>query len=200
MKQLLILTFFFTLLFFNYNAQAQESGWKVDTAHSSIGFTVRHLGISKVNGVFHKYSYKINADAKTGKLKYVEGTVEVKSIDTGINARDNHLKSEDFFNTDKFKQTKLKTNKIVINGDVLSGTAELTIKGITKTVKFTGEFLGQHVVDFGGGKSLRAGYSITAKINRKDFGLNFNKLVEGISVVSDTVTIKLETEIYKAVK
>lgn len=189
------------LLFFALNTQAEEpAGWKTDTAHSSVGFTVRHLGISKVNGTFKSFKSNIQADPATGKITQVEGTVEIASIDTGIEARDNHLKAEDFFDAAKFPTATLKTKSITFKGDNLTGVAELTLKGVTKKVTFTGEYLGSTVADFGHGKNRRAGYSVSTTINRRDFGLSFNKLVEGVSVVSDKVTITLEMEIFFPVK
>ncbi len=179
---------------------ANESEWQLDAAHSSVAFSVKHLGISKVTGSFKEFSGKILADDATGKITAIEGEVKVKSVNTGIDARDNHLKAADFFDAEKFPTMKLKTTSIVIKGSEITAVADLTIKNTTKSVTFKGEFLGARAVDMGQGKTMRAGYSVSTIINRQDFGLKFNKLAEGVSVVGDEVKITLEAEIFKAIK
>ncbi len=179
-----------------FSANAHAGDWQVDKAHSSVGFSVRHLGISKVKGTFNSFTANIQADKKTGKLAKVVGTVEINTVDTGISGRDDHLKAGDFFDAKKFPTAKIVTKSIKFSGDKISGLAELTMKGVTRSVSFTGEFLGSHIVDFGQGKTLRAGYSISAKINRQNFGLTFNRLAEGVSVVGDEVTIILDMQIF----
>lgn len=179
---------------------AEESSsvpWTLDKNHSHVGFSVRHLGISKVRGEFTDFSGTFMADPETGKLTHVDATVQVDSVDTGIEGRDNHLKAEDFFAADKFPQMRLVTKKIQWRGsDTFVATVDLTIRDQTHPVRFTGEFLGSHMVAFGNGpKHRRAGYSASARIDRKKFGLMFNSLAEGVSVVGDRVQIELEVEL-----
>jgi polyisoprenoid-binding protein YceI len=171
--------------------------WQIDPAHTTVGFNVKHLGITKVSGKFAKFSGEVKAEPETGKLVWVKGIVDVDSVDTGIAKRDGHLRSDDFFDVKVFPKMELVATGFTWDGDKISGKAKLTIKGITKEVDFKGEFLGIHKVDFGQGPNLRAGYTLEAEINRQDFGLKFNTIVEGVAVVSDTVKITLDAEIFR---
>lgn len=182
-------------------ANAQEASWDLDAAHSTVGFTVRHLGISKVRGRFTKVDeVAVQADAKTGKLSAVKATVAVASVDTGIAKRDEHLRAPDFFDAARFPTLTFVSKAVTIKGDAVEVRGDLTIKGNTRSVVLSGEYLGVRKVNFGGGDQLRAGYSLAAEINRKEFGLSFGGVTEGVSMVSDTVRIELEVEIAHAVK
>lgn len=171
--------------------------WSLDKNHSHVGFSVRHLGISRVKGEFKKFSGEFLADPDTGRLTHVDAKVRVDSVDTGIEGRDNHLKADDFFSAAKYPEMRLVTRKIRWSGnDTFVATVDLTIRDKTHPVRFTGEFLGSHMVAFGKGpKHRRAGYSASARIDRKKFGLMFNSIAEGVSVVGDRVKIELEVEI-----
>jgi polyisoprenoid-binding protein YceI len=158
--------------------------WALDASHSQIGFVARHLGFSKTNGHFNKYDAVVRADPKSAKLASLEATVDAASIDTGIDKRDKHLRSEDFLNTDKFPQLKLTSKSFKWNGNKFTAVVDLTIRDVTKPVTFKGELLGVHKVNFGQGEQLRAGYEASATINRKDFGLTWNMVTEGLSVVA----------------
>src|SRR5205823_2728 len=105
------------LLSFSARAYAEPVEWHVDDAHSSIGFTARHLGFSKVHGLFKKFSAKVEADAKTAKITKLEATAEAKSIDTGVEKRDNHLRSDDFFAADKYPELKMVLKNISWKGN-----------------------------------------------------------------------------------
>ncbi len=198
MKKSLALAFAAALVTIGLAAGADDSGWQIDKAHSTIGFSVKHLGISKVRGDFGNYSAAVRADDQ-GRLTSVSATVNANSVNTGIGKRDEHLRQSDFFDSGKYPKVKLKTKSIKWKGDNFTGTADLTIKGKTRSVPFKGELLGIRKANFGGGETLRAGYSVTAKINRKDFDLGFNALAEGVSIVSDIVNIELEIEIARPV-
>jgi len=190
---------FVALFFLAVSAHAADKiDWTLDKAHSHVGFSVRHLGISKVNGEFKEFDGKVVLDPQSGKLSSVEGEVRIASVDTGVDARDKHLLSGDFFDAAKFPLMTLKTKSISYNGDKLTAVADLTIKGVTKTVTLTGDYLGTRTADFGQGKTLRTGYSVSTVINRQDFGLQFNMLAEGVSVVGNDVTIQLDVELFKA--
>jgi polyisoprenoid-binding protein YceI len=169
--------------------------WAIDPGHSHIGFTARHLGFSKVGGQFKKYSGTVRADPKSGKITALEAVVETASVDTGIDKRDAHLKSDDFFNAEKFPQMKLKLKSIKWTGNKFTAKAELTIRDVTKEIPFKGELLGVHMVNFGQGPQDRAGYEAMGTISRKDFGLKYAAITEGLSVVGDAVDLDLETEI-----
>jgi polyisoprenoid-binding protein YceI len=175
-------------------ASAQPVDWNLDMNHTEVGFTARHLGFSKVQGEFRTFAGKVTADAKTAQLVSFEATIEAKSVDTGIAKRDDHLRSDDFFAADKHPQITVKSKSIKWTGKKFKGVAAMTIRGITKDVPFEGELLGVETVDFGRGKHQRAGYEATAKINRKDFGLHFNGLAEGLSIAGDEVVIEITAE------
>jgi polyisoprenoid-binding protein YceI len=168
--------------------------WSVDPAHSHIGFSTKHLGFSKVSGQFKKFAATIKADPKTAKISALEATAETGSIDTGIEKRDTHLKSDDFFAAEKFPQLKLVLKKINWTGNKFTATADLTIRDVTKPVTFKGELLGTHLVNFGQGPQQRAGYEAMTTINRKDFGLKWSALTEGVAVVADNVDLDLAIE------
>ncbi len=168
--------------------------WEVDPSHSRVGFWVKHLGITKVRGDFKQFEAKVMADAKTGKIEALDATVKTASVNTENERRDNHLRSDDFFNSDKFPDMKLKLKKITWNGNNFSAEVDLTIRGTTKPVSFTGEQAAVQKVNFGNGPRVQTAYSATAKINRKDYGLNWAKVVEAVPVVGDDVAIELEIE------
>jgi polyisoprenoid-binding protein YceI len=169
--------------------------WIFDPGHSTIGFTARHLGFSKVNGMFKKVTATIKADPKTAKISTLDAVVETASIDTGIEKRDQHLRSDDFFAADKYPQLKLSVKTLKWTGNKFTAKAEVTIRDVTKEVPFKGELLGTHMVNFGQGPQQRAGYEATATINRKDFGLKWSAVTEGLAVVGDEVQIDLAAEI-----
>jgi polyisoprenoid-binding protein YceI len=169
--------------------------WTLDAAHSHVGFSVRHL-VSKTSGQFKKYGAVVKADPKTAKITSLEATVETASIDTGIEKRDTHLRGDDFFATDKYPQLKVVLGKpIKWNGNKFTTTADVTIRDVTKAVPFKGELLGVHAANFGQGEHTRAGYEATATINRKDFGLKFAGVNEGIALVGDEVTLEINAEL-----
>jgi polyisoprenoid-binding protein YceI len=183
------------MLLFAAGAHAQPTPWTLDPVHSRIGFTARHLGFAKVKGEFKKFSAPVlEADAKTGKITKLEAEVDTTSITTGVEKRDAHLRADDFFAADKFPKAKLVLKSVKWAGKKLNAVVSLTVRDVTKDVKLTGELLGMTTVNFGQGPQLRAGYEATGKINRKEFGLKFGGLAEGVSVVGDDVELNLELE------
>lgn len=177
------------------NPNDKSVEWSLDPAHSTIGFVTKHLGFTKVNGHFKKFAGVVRADPKTAKITSLEATAETASIDTGIEKRDAHLRSDDFFNAEKYPQLKLVTKSIKWNGNKFTAQVDLTIRDVTKTVPFKGELLGVHNVNFGQGLTTRAGYEASATISRKEFGLKWNMVTEGLSVVADAIEIELAAEI-----
>jgi len=169
--------------------------WAMDPAHSHIGFTAKHLGFSKVQGQFKKFAAPVmRADPKTGKITALEATAETASVDTGIEKRDNHLRSDDFFNAAQFPLLKLKLKSIKWNGNKFTAKTDLTIRDVTKEVPFKGELLGVHPVNFGQGLHQRLAYEAAGTISRKEFGLKYAALAEGLSVVSDEIAIDFQVE------
>jgi len=177
-----------TSLFILVCVAAFATEYDVDRSHSSVGFKVKHMMISNVAGTFNDFHGIIDYDKKTKKIKSLTGTVNAASVDTGIEKRDAHLKSEDFFDIAKYPQMQFKMVKI--EGDEM--TAELTIRDVTKKVKFKIDF-GGAVTDPWGNE--RVGLELEGKINRKDFGLAYNKVLEtGGLLVDDKVKINLAIE------
>jgi len=175
-------------------ALAAPTTWKPDVAHSSVGFAVKHLVFSTVKGGFGKYDATITLDEDLTKSS-VEATIDATSIDTREPNRDNHLRSPDFFDVAKYPTLTFKSTKVEKAGaDALKVTGELTIHGVTKpavlAVTPTPEYKGPK------GEARRS-FSATTKINRKDFGLAWNKALEVGPIVGDEVTIELELETVK---
>ena len=160
--------------------------YSVDVSHSSVGFKIKHMMISTVSGNFSGFSGVYNLDK--GVLKSLSGSVKTSTIDTGIVKRDNHLRSADFFNVTAFPEmTFIMTS---LKGKQLTG--DLTMHGIHKKVIFDLE-MGGEVTDPWGNK--RSGFVLTGKVNRKDYGLNWNEAIEaGGVVVGDEVKITIEIE------
>ena len=175
-------------------AFAQSAAWTVDPSHTEVSFTARHLAFAKVRGEFKTFSAQVEADAKTGKITKLSAEADTKSVDTGVQKRDDHLRSDDFFNAEKFPKLKMVLKTIKWNGNKFSAVVALTIRDITKDVKFDGELLGIQTVNFGQGPHQRAAYEASATIKRQDFGLKFAAVAEGISIVGDEVEIHLQME------
>ena len=167
--------------------------YKIDKAHSSVGFNVRHLGLSKTHGHFDKYSINVDWDDETPNNTKISATVAVKSIDTGIKRRDNHLKSADFFDAKQYPNITFESTamrKVSDSEYVLYGN--LTLKETTKKVRIPLELIGRNEMK---GKE-RIGLEGQFKINRFDYGVEWkNKLKNGTLIVSDTVTISLDIQL-----
>lgn len=166
--------------------------FQVDTNHTQIHFTVKHLVIFKVRGNLNDFVGLLEADPKTKTITSAEATIQAASIDTRIDKRDKHLRSPDFFDVAKYPTIHFKSKKISGSGDNITMVGNITIKGITKEIILKGGFLG---TTYGPQGKLRAGFEATGMINRKDFGLNWNKVTEtGGLVVGDEIQIGLEVE------
>jgi polyisoprenoid-binding protein YceI len=169
--------------------------WNVDSSHSTVGFTARHLMITKVRGRFGTVSGLVTV-AEDPLLSTVNATVDVASVTTGDEGRDGHLKSPDFFDVEQFPSWSLVSTGLATKGDKFSLTADLSIKGVTKPVEFDLEFDGVSPDPWGG---TRASFSASAEINRKDWGLEWNVALEtGGLLVSEKVKIELEIQLVKA--
>jgi polyisoprenoid-binding protein YceI len=165
--------------------------WKIDPVHSEVGFSVRHMMVSKVRGRFTHFDAEI-VTAGDPLQSSVTATIDLNSIDTGNQDRDNHLRSADFFEVSKYPTMTYRSTGIreTSNGFILDG--ELTLKGVTRPVSLDLELGGFGPDPYGG---TRAGFTATGEINRKDFGVDFNAALEtGGVVVADKVTISIELE------
>jgi polyisoprenoid-binding protein YceI len=169
--------------------------WQVDKAHSSVGFSVRHMMVSTVHGEFTSYEAAVEFDPAEPTKLSIEATIDAASISTRNDRRDNHLKSADFFDAEKYPKITFKSTKVVsLGGGKWQVTGDLTIHGITKQIVLEGEGFSNFVKDNYG--NTRIGATATATISRKDFGLLWNATLEaGGVVVSDEVTIDLEIEL-----
>ncbi len=163
--------------------------YNVDLDHSTVGFKVKHMMISNVTGEFKKFSGSFVYDDKHKRLEALSGVVDVNSIDTDNAKRDRHLKSPDFFDAAKFPQMTL--SLIKVEGD--TAYVKLTIHGITKEVKMDLETSGMVIKDPWG--NTRTGLSLSGSINRLEYGLKWNDLMEtGGMIVGDKVKMIIELE------
>ncbi len=176
---------------------ALASDWEIDSGHSRVGFGVRHMMVSTVHGTFAKYTGTVALDDKDVTKSTAHIEIDTASVDTGNAKRDEHLKSPDFFDVVKFPKITFDSTKIEKRGaDGLAITGNLTMKGVTKPVVLNVSGLTGEVKDPWGG--VRRGATAQAKINRKDFGLTWNKGLEtGGVVVGDDVNLELEVELAK---
>jgi polyisoprenoid-binding protein YceI len=176
-------------------ALAAPTAYNIDPSHSQVGFAVKHLVISTVRGQFARYEGKVAFDDADATRSTVEATIDVASVDTRVADRDAHLKSPDFFDVAKYPTMTFKSTKVAKAGkDKLSVTGDLTLHGVTKPVVL--EVTTSPEVKGMFGETRRA-FAATAKIDRKDFGLTWNKVVEAGPAVGDEVTIALELEVVK---
>ena len=167
--------------------------WSIDTAHSGVHFTVRHMVIAKVRGVFTRWSGTIELDEKDLAASAVTVQIDAASIDTREPQRDAHLRSADFFDVEKYPELTFRSTRVEpLGGQELRITGDLTIHGMTRQVVLNGEFLGKNKDPWG---NLRASFSAKTSIDRKDFGLRWNQLLEaGGVLVGDKVEIELDVE------
>jgi polyisoprenoid-binding protein YceI len=165
--------------------------WSIDPVHSEVGFAVRHMMVSKVRGRFRAFSGQI-VTGENPLDSAVTAEVDLGSIDTGNEQRDNHIRSADFFEVETYPAMTYRSTGVRPHGDGFLLDGDLTLKGVTRQVPFKLELNGFGPDAYGG---TRAGFTATAEINRRDFGVNFSALTEtGGAVVSDKVTLHLEIE------
>jgi polyisoprenoid-binding protein YceI len=175
---------------------AEPTTWNLDPAHSHASFTVRHLGISNVRGDFGKLDGKLLLDEKDPTKSRVDATIDVNSINTRIEKRDAHLKSPDFFDAQNHPNLTFKSTKVEKSGKGFKVTGDLTIRGNTKPVVLTVDEFTKPIKDMQG--ASRRAMHATTKINRHDFGLKWNNVIETGPVVGDQVTIELAAEFVQA--
>lgn len=172
------------------------ANWTVDPAHSDVEFKVKHLMINTVKGAFTSYRMNVEAQAEDFSDAKVAFEADIDSINTKNEMRDGHLKSDDFFSAEKFPVMKFTSTSLTPKGDgeyVLHG--DLTIRDVTKPVALKAEF-GGTMVDFYG--NTKAGFEVSGKINRKEFGLTWDAVTEaGGIVVSDEVKLNMNIQLQK---
>ncbi len=174
-----------------------QNEWQFDTVHSTVGFWVRHLMVTKVHGSFTKWSGKLSLDDQDPQKSTVEVQIDAASIDTKEPQRDGHLRSADFFDAEKFPHITFKSTQIEAAGEGnYHVTGDLTIRGVTHPIKLEVEDNGRSKHPMAG--DLRAGFSAHGSIKRSDFGLSWNAALEtGGVVVSDKVEIVLEVQAFR---
>lgn len=176
-------------------ALGSTSVWEIDTAHSSAQFAVRHLMVSTVRGDFGKTTGTLTLDEQDPTKSTIEATIDVSSINTRNQKRDDHLKSPDFFDATKYPTMTFKSKKIEAAGEgKFKVTGDLTLHGVTKEVVLNVEGTTKPTKDPMG--KMRLGGGATTKINRKDFSLAYNKALEtGGVLIGEEVDITIDVEL-----
>ncbi|AYQ35294.1 MULTISPECIES: YceI family protein [Runella] len=172
------------------------STWVIDPTHSEVQFKVKHLVISTVTGSFKSFEGSVQTEGDSFDGASIQFTADVNSIDTNMEQRDGHLKSADFFDAENFPTLSFASTSFVQKGDdEFTLTGDLTLRGVTKSISLAVNYGGQ-MVDFYG--NTKAGFELTGKINRKDFGLNWGAVTEaGGVVVSDEVKLHFNIQVAK---
>ena len=167
--------------------------WNIDATHSTIGFSIRHMVFSKVRGRFLNYTGAIQLDDGDRATSWVEVAIDAASIDTGTAQRDNHLRSADFFDVENFPELRFRSTRVEdLGGGRLRVIGELTIRDTTREVALDAESAGRGMDPWG---NERIGFVAKTSIDRKDFGLAWNQLLEaGGVLVGDRVDIELDVQ------
>jgi len=174
---------------------SKKTKWNLDASHSEIGFKVKHMMITNVSGSFGTFDVSTETDGDDFLTAKISFTADTNSISTGSEQRDGHLKSPDFFDTENYPQLKFESTSIEKNGDNFTLNGNFTIKDITRAAKLHIEFGGLGVDPWG---NQKAGFSLTGKINRTDWNLNWNAALEaGGLLVSEEVKLHAEIQLLK---
>ena len=175
---------------------ATKTKWVLDATHSEVHFKVKHLVISTVTGTFKKFDGSLETESEDFNEANIQFSLDTTSIDTNQEQRDAHLKSADFFDAENYPKINFQSisfNKISDHEYELVGN--LTVKDVTKTVKLSAEY-GGSATDFYG--NLKAGFEVTGKISRKDFGLTWSGITEaGAIVVGDEIKLNINVQFTK---
>jgi polyisoprenoid-binding protein YceI len=170
----------------------QAETYHIDVTHSQVTFKVKHLGISTVTGTFGVFEGSLDLDPESMTLSRAAATIDAACIDTGVEKRDEHLRSADFFDVAKFPQIVFVSRGIEQEGDGLTIAGDLTLHGVTKRIELAAEITGAATDPWG---NERVAISASTAINRKDFGLGWNQVLEtGGLLVGEEVQIELEVQ------
>jgi polyisoprenoid-binding protein YceI len=172
------------------------SNWVIDPTHSEIGFKVKHMMFTNVSGNFQLFTANIVNEDDNFETSKISFSADVNSISTNNKDRDNHLRSADFFDVENFKSMNFVSKEITkINDNTFSITGDLTIKDVTKSVTLEGEYSGLMKDPWG---NVKAGFSLSGKLNRKEFGLTWNAALEtGGVLVGEEVKLFCEIQLLK---
>ena len=168
-------------------AIGDSGSYDFDKAHSFIGFKVKHNGLIEVPGFFRDFTGKVNFDATDISKSTVEFSAKATSVDTGVGARDNHLRTKDFFEVETYPNITFKSTKVAKKGKSWMVTGDFTMKGVTKSISFPFEISGWVAPDERSGGKM--GITAETMINRRDFGVNYPN-----TVVSDQIKVVLQIE------
>jgi polyisoprenoid-binding protein YceI len=184
------------LLLLSFSPLSFGDTYEIDPVHSRVGFKIRHLMISNVIGSFGDFQGKIEFDPKTIEKSSTAAEIKIASITTANTKRDDHLRGDDFFSSQKFPSMRFISKKVTKKDDQnFEVEGELTIRDVTKLVTLATTYTGS-ITDFAGDQKV--GFTATTTINRKDFGLTWNKVLEAGGVaVGDNVQIDIELEAAK---
>jgi len=175
---------------------AEAQTWKADLAHSRVGFSVTHMLIAEVDGRFTQFDVTLNQGKEDFSGSTIEAKIKTASVTTENETRDKHLRSDDFFNAEKYPEIQFKSSSFERTGDkAYKITGDMTIRDVTKNITLEAKFLGG-VTDARG--NARAGFRATTTINRFDFGVKWDKRLDtGGLIVSENVDITLNLELMK---
>ena len=173
------------------------NNWQIDAAHSGIHFSIRHMVLAKVRGRFGKYTGSVDLDEADLTRSVVDATIDAASIDTGTPQRDEHLRSADFFDVDRYPELRFRSTRIEKLDDTRYRViGDLTIRDVTREVSLDVEY-GGHARDPWGNE--RIAFVARTSLDRKDFGLRWNQVLEaGGFLVGDRVDVELDVQAVKA--
>ena len=175
---------------------AEPARWNLDPDHSTIEFRVTHMVVSKTTGRFMDYAGFIDLDAEAGTVKAIEAMIKTGSVNTNHEKRDAHLRNADFLDVEHYPTITFKMKNYKKTAEGYTAVGDLTLHGVTKEITLVGQYNGATKDPWG---NTRAGFSADGKLNRKDFGMVWNKTLDsGGLVVGDEVQIRLDIECIKA--
>lgn len=164
--------------------------WVLDTAHTDIAFVARHAMVTKVRGTFDEFEGSVVVDQENPAVSVAKAVIKTASVNTGNEDRDGHVRGDDFFSVEQFPEMTFESTSFDIQGNSGTVTGDLTLKGVTKPVTLDVEIFGVEEDPFG---NTRVGFEASTKINRKDFGVDFQApLGSGGVLVSEQITIQID--------
>ena len=191
-----VLLLFVVMAWLPLVVHAEPARWNLDTEHSTIEFRVAHMVVSKTTGRFTDYAGFIDMDAEAGTVTAIEATIKAGSINTNHEKRDAHIRNADFLDVEHYPTMTYKLKSYKKTAENFMAVGDFTLRGVTKEVTLVGRYNGSMKDPWG---NTRAGFSAEGKLNRKDFGLVWNKTLDsGGLVVGDEVQIRLDIECIKA--
>jgi polyisoprenoid-binding protein YceI len=195
-KMWLMLLWLGVLAWFPPAVYAEPARWNIDPEHSTIEFRVTHMVVSKTTGRFMDYAGYVDLDAEDGTVTAIEATIKAESVNTNHVKRDTHLRNAEFLDVKLYPTITYKMKNYKKTSEGFTAMGDLTLHGVTKEVLLTGRYNGSTKDPWG---NTRTGFSAEGKLNRKDFGMIWNKTLDnGGLVVGDEVQIRLDIECIKA--